>query len=420
MVSHRVCYLMIRAVTWPVRFLPYSVIHKLGSYLGRIAYYALPKFRKRTLSNLSLATSLEMTQQERVKIAKASFENLMITCLEYAKFDAEKNIEQIATCDNPELADQLMKEGKPVIFFCGHQANWEVLFLEGTRRMPGVAIGRPIKNELLYQWVLGIRQKYGGKIITPSQAIKEGLRGLKRGAFLGIVGDQGRPDSGYCSPFFGRTAWTSPIAAILAYRTGSPIMVAMTRRVEGKYRIRYSDPIWPNLEAPLQAEVDRMMREALGILEKSIRDIPEQWLWAHNRWKQQTLDKVKRTFRQECLCIMMPQEQTAFEMIREALPTFREIYPLEFITLFVPKEFAHLPLLDDVEVRTYSEFKELLVFEDQFKLVYNFSSYKPVKKHFMGLCAVKVIDLQELKKLSGLTADQPFGSHLKGAVCHAS
>ena len=59
--------------------------------------------------------------------------------------------------------------------------------------MPGVAIGRPVKNHFLYNWVVSMREKYGGKIIAPNQAIKEGLRGLKKGAFLGIVGDQGCP-----------------------------------------------------------------------------------------------------------------------------------------------------------------------------------------------------------------------------------
>ena len=114
--------------------------------------------------------------------------------------------------------------------------------------MPGVAIGRPIKNKLLYNWVTSIRQKFGGKMIAPQNAIREGLRGLKKGAFLGIVGDQGMPNSGFSSPFFGRNAWTSPIAAILSHRTGSPIMVATTHRSEGKYSIHYSEPIWPNTE----------------------------------------------------------------------------------------------------------------------------------------------------------------------------
>jgi KDO2-lipid IV(A) lauroyltransferase len=384
-----------------------------------LAFHLLPKFRKRTLSNLSLATSLNLSPEEKLKIAKGSFENLMITCLEFAKFSVEKEIERIATCENPELAAQLMKEGKPVIFFCGHQANWEVLFLEGTRRMPGVAIGRPVKNHRLYAWVLAMRQKYGGKIIEPKSAIKEGLRGLKRGAFLGIVGDQGMPDSGYSSPFFGRRAWTSPMAAILAYRTGSPIMVASTRRIDGKYRIHYSNPIWPDQQQPLNEEVDRMMRLSLSLLEESIRQAPEQWLWTHNRWKQQTPDKLKRSFRQECLLIALPQEQSLFDELLKLLPAFRELYPLEFITLFVPKQFAGTPLLNDAEIILYETLADLLIRGDQFKLVFNFSGFPEVSSHFKKLSAFTVVDLKMLKRLSTLPPDAPLKHHLKQAVCRA-
>ena len=78
----------------------------------------------------------------------------MITCLEYAKFAKEKEISRVVICENPEAAQAILNEGKGIIFFCGHQSNWEVLFLEGTSRMPGVAIGRPIKNQKLYDWVL--------------------------------------------------------------------------------------------------------------------------------------------------------------------------------------------------------------------------------------------------------------------------
>ncbi len=419
MVKHILSYILIRAITWPVQFLPYPAIHRLGSWAGRLAFHLLPKFRKRTLSNLSLATSLNLSLDEQQSIAKASFENLMITCLEFAKLAAESKIERIASCENPEVADKLMKEGKPVIFFCGHQANWEVLFLEGTSRMPGVAIGRPVKNKRLYQWVLNMRQKYGGKIIEPKSAIKEGLRGLKRGAFLGIVGDQGMPDSGYSCPFFGRTAWTSPIAAILSYRTGSPIIVASTRRIDGKYRIHYSDPIWPDPAQPLQAEIDRMMRQALSLLEKSIQWAPEQWLWAHNRWKQQTLDKIKRPFRQECLCIVMPQEKGQFDQIAALLPTFKEIYPLEFITVFVPAELASIPLLIDAEITCYATHSDLFVTDYRYKLVYNFSGYTEVGTHFKKLSAFTVIDLPGIKRLSGLSSDAPLDHHLKQAVCRA-
>ncbi len=393
MKTHAFSFLLIRLLTLPMAALPYRAIHRIGALLGSLAYYLMPKFRKRAWSNLLLATDLKCTEKQMKQIAKGSFQNLMITCLEYPKLALEKNMAAIALCENPEKANEIMQTGKGVIFFCGHQANWEILFLEGTSRMPGVAIGRPIENRLLYNWVLSIRQKFGGKIITPQHAIREGLRALKRGAFLGIVGDQGMPDSGYSSPFLGKRAWTSPIPAILAYRTGTPIIVATTRRTEGKYRIHYSDPIWPNPEAPLEKEIDRMMRESLARLEESIRKNPEQWLWQHNRWKQQTLDLINPPFRQESICIILPPDPSLFPH----LETFRKIYPFEFLTFFVPQGFESAIPLSDVEILTYTT---PFIKDYRFKLVFNFTHH-PLRRHFLGLSAFHVFTLKDLKKIAG-------------------
>ena len=384
----------------------YPAIHRLGTFLGTCTYYCIPKFRKRSLSNLALASSLDLSEEEIPHLAKASLQNLMITCLEYAKFASEKDIHRVVTCVNPETADQLMKDNKPVIFFCGHQANWEVLFLEGTKRMPGVAIGRPIKNIDLYNWVLSIRQKHGGKMIAPQNAIREGLRGLKKGSFLGIVGDQGMPDSGYSSPFFGRSAWTSPMAAILSHRTGSPIIVATTRRKEGKYFIHYSDPIWPNTDAPMDQEVDRLMKESLSRLEDKIKAEPGQWLWSHNRWKQQTPEKLKARFRHETILIILPEEKLD-------LAVFREIYPHEFITVYTPQMDV---CLNGAEILPYTNESDLLRRDFRFKLVFNFSSSVGVKPHFKKLAAFEVISLEELYAEAKVDKTMPFPEMLKKAL----
>ena len=409
MLTHRLSFIFILIATWPVRWLSYAHIHALGEFLGSCAYYLIPKFRKRSLSNLSLASSLTLSEEQIRHYAKASLQNLMITCLEYAKFDSETKIDRVATCVNPEQANLLMKENRPVIFFCGHQSNWEILFLEGTSRMPGVAIGRPIKNTYLYNWVLGVRQKFGGKMIAPHNAIREGLRGLKKGCFLGIVGDQGMPDSGYSSPFFGRRAWTSPIAAILSHRTGSPIIVATTARKEGKYFIHYSDPIYPNSEAPAETEIDRLMKASLLALESTIREKPGEWLWSHNRWKQQTPDKIKRGFRHESILIVLPQ-QSAID-----LSAFREIYPYEFITVLAPQG-AEVSL-EGAEVFHYSCEDELLRQDFRFKLVFNFTECKKIGPHYKKLAAFKVATLKEIQTLAG--CDAPFPETLKRALLKA-
>jgi Kdo2-lipid IVA lauroyltransferase/acyltransferase len=419
MKTEHITFGLIRFLTFPAIWLSYQQLHSLGKFLGTLAYYCLPKFRKRALSNLALATDLPLSQKEIIRLAKESFQNLMITCLEYPKLASEKDISKVAYCTNPEPAASLLKEGKGVIFFCGHQANWEILFLEGTSRMPGVAIGRPIKNRLLYNWVLSIRQKFGGKIITPQNAIKEGLKGLKKGSFLGIVGDQGMPDSGFCSPFLGRLAWTSPIAAILSYRTGTPIIVATTLRENGKYRIDYSQPIWPNQNLPLETEIERLMNQSLKLLEESIKKEPGQWMWQHNRWKQQTPEKIKRRFRHDSLCIIFPSDKTEFDHIASHLPVFRKIYPLEFITLIIPEKFKHFTLLPDVEKITYQEYGDLLLEDFRFKLVFNFSAYKTLRAHFLSLSAFEVITLEDLKELADLETSQDLTQILEKSLCNA-
>lgn len=421
MIKDFLAYSLIRAFTAPIALLPYSAVQRIGEALGLLAYYLSPKFRKRTLSNLSLATALNLSPDELVSTAKRSMQNLMITCLEYAKLARENNIRAIATCENPQEAEALLQQGNPVIFFCAHQANWEVLFLEGTTRMPGVAIGRPIKNKYLYDWVIQMREKFGGTIITPKNAIREGMKALKKGRFLGIVGDQGMPDSGFSSPFLGRMAWTSPIPAILSYRTNHPIIVASTHRVNGHYKIHYSPPIWPNLNKPMEEEIPRIMGECLHYLETSIIAHPEQWLWQHNRWKQQTLDKIRRPFRQEALCIILPEDEKNYTKVCSALPAFRLIYPTELIALFVPKN-RPLPqeaLIEGVEVHYYSSTKDLLVRDYRFKLLFDFLGNHAVRKHFFSLSVSTIVDMPTLYELAKAKPEEDLTVVLQRAICHA-
>jgi Kdo2-lipid IVA lauroyltransferase/acyltransferase len=208
-VSNELVYYLIRIITFPFQWMPYSWIRVSGRFVGIIGFYLMRDYRKRSLSNVALASSLAFSKKEILKTAKKSFQNLAINCLEYPKLAREKRISDVIHCENPETANALYAQGHGIIFFCGHQANWEVLFLDGTTRMKGIAIGKPVKNKRLYQWIVSIRERHGGTIIAPRNAVREGLRALRKGVFMGIVGDQGMPDSGYSFPFLGRRAWTS-------------------------------------------------------------------------------------------------------------------------------------------------------------------------------------------------------------------
>jgi len=401
---------------FPFRWLPYSWIRGIGRAVGILGFYSLKNYRKRTLSNLALASSLQLNEEQIIRVAKESFQNLAINCLEYPRLAADRNLSSFIHCENPEVANALAAKGQGIIFFCAHQSNWEVLFLDGTSRMKGVAIGKSIKNKRLYKWIVSIRERNGGKIIAPHNAIREGLRGLKKGAFLGIVGDQGMPSSGYAYPFLGRKAWTSTAPALLAYRTNSPVIFAETRRVPSGYKIHYSEPIWPNLTKPMEEEIPRIMDEALHLLEESVKRSPGEWLWQHNRWKQQTPHNITKRFRHDCLCIIMPQDKAEYTKIAPHLSALREIYPTEFISVLMPEEMRKLPIpLERAECLYYRKPSEMLLSDYRFKLVFNFTNNSRVSPHYLQRSAFEVLTLADLNKLAS-SENEPLSTMFKRAL----
>lgn len=373
--------------------LPYSLIHFVGRCVGSLAYYFYRPFRKKALANLAIAYGNIKSEKEREKIAKLSFQNLMITLLEFFRFKRSRgHLEEIVTLqDNPRVRE-VVEQGKGIVFLSAHQANWEVPFLVLTEKYRGVAIGRPIKNRRLYHYVLSVRQMNGGKIVMPKNAIRQGLKALKKGEFLGIVGDQAYPESPYSYPLFGTRAWTASTPALLAYKTGVPLVVGSTKRVHGRYVVSGSDPIWPNLNLPIKDEIPRMMDVAMHQLESSIKERPEQWMWVHDRWKQQGIDHVKRKYRYGFILVVLPPNIEPF------LPTIsllKLIYPRSFLTFFVPKGAA-LPTTD-AEMWTYEKKSDLFVRDWRFQLVLDLYGIEKLRSHFLKLGAFKVLTLKKIK-----------------------
>jgi KDO2-lipid IV(A) lauroyltransferase len=217
---------------------------------------------------------------------------------------------------------------------------------------------------------------------------------------MGIVGDQGMPDSGYSFPFLGRRAWTSTAPALLSYRTNSPIIFAETRRVKTGYKIHYSEPIWPNLSEPMEQEVTRLMDKALTLLQESIKESPGDWLWQHNRWKQQTPQTIYKPYRHDCVCIILPQEKSHFKPFAQHIHTLKKIYDANFLVFVIPEQYRGEIQMGMEEVVYYRKMRETLLDDYRFKLIFNFTGYKPIYAHYERLSAFNVLDLPTLQKLA--------------------
>lgn len=401
--KQKLAYILLRICIYPIGLLPISLIRRLGRGLGYLLFYCMKNYRKRTLSNLSLATSLQLDGTSLRKMAIRSFQNLAIVALEYPKFARMRDPSRWITCKNRDKIAGLLREGQGVIFFCGHQANWETLFLDGTKHMPGAAIGKQIKNPYLYKWILSIREQYGGKIIEQKRALKEGLHYLQQGAFLGILGDQADPESTFSFPFFGRKTKVSLAPALLSYKSKCPIAVATVKRTNKGYEILYSDPLWPDRSKPLKQEVFRLMKETLLVFEASVKKAPDEWLWQHNKYKQQNKRHILPRFRHESILFLFDEAHLTFF---PELSTFRKIYPNAFFFIFLPKN-APKPdkTLDFEEVHFYEKPSELLLNDYRYKCVFNFTGFQAIKRHFSRKGAYEVLNYQDFVRLAPLQTE---------------
>ena len=86
--------------------------------------------------------------------------------------------------------------------------------------------------------------------------------------------------------FFGIPASTFQGPAQFAYRTGSPIVCCcIVRRDDETHDVIFFPPLYPRKDADRKAEILRLTREHTKILEEYVSRYPEDYFWAHRRWK---------------------------------------------------------------------------------------------------------------------------------------
>ena len=174
------------------------------------------------------------------------------------------------------------EKGQGVILVSGHFGQWDATrILLKEQGLETGAIYRP-NNNIYYEpyFVRGIEA--AGKPIFPKGAdgLKGMIRHLKKGGRVAILADQ-HLDEGARLPLLGRPSMTTLSPAQLALRHNALLIPVWSIRDDD------TDCVHILLEAPIPQDTpERMMTFFNERLEAQVRAHPEQWLWAHRRWKK--------------------------------------------------------------------------------------------------------------------------------------
>ena len=103
---------------------------------------------------------------------------------------------------------------------------------------------------------------------------------------IGELIDQDTHGAGVFVPFFGRPAHTPPGAALLALRGRVPVITAfIQRRPGGGHLVRMAAV--PLGEGNGRGRVTELTARFTAAIEAQIRRAPAEWVWWHERWRQQ-------------------------------------------------------------------------------------------------------------------------------------
>ena len=101
-----------------------------------------------------------------------------------------------------------------------------------------------------------------------------------------MVADQRGPQEAMKIRFFGKEVSVHTGPAILALKTGAPLLYGIpVRQNDYSYETVMKEISRDNLPDSYEEKVKEISQRHMNYLESFIRKYPEQWLWMHKRWK---------------------------------------------------------------------------------------------------------------------------------------
>jgi histidinol-phosphate phosphatase family protein len=281
-----------------LRLLPWWAAEKLAAGLAWILFYLIPRRRRITIQNLKQAFRREKNSKEIRSLAKESYRHLAYVFVEFCKAGAmeSKEITSRVQIEGAEYFNAATAQGRGVIAITSHLGNWELgNMAHAIHWTPPNVLARPLDNPYLNDFVNRQRQRFGNRIINSKSpgAIRDILKALNRGEWVGFMMDQNvRGDRGVFVDYFGKVAYTHKVVALIAQRTGAPVVPTfIIRKKDRTHQLIYGKPmdiaVTGDRDRDLVVNTQRMTRT----IESYIRKHPEQWLWIHDRWKKQPKNK---------------------------------------------------------------------------------------------------------------------------------
>jgi len=270
--------------------LPRRAARFVGASFIAAAYRLRRPLRDAAMFNLRLAFP-DWSDAQRAQVVRGMIRQVGWMAGEFSQFPryTPERIKKIVTIDGEENFENAARRGKGVLFLTGHMSAWELApFAHALYGHPLHFLVRPVANRRVDALINHYRCLSGNQPIEKNRAARAMLKVLGDGGTVGILSDHNTSlDEGVFVNFFGIPASTTSGLARIALRTDAAVVPGFLCWDEalGRYRLQFG----PAVELVRTGDEDADVRENTArfthVIEEYVCAHPDQWLWAHKRWK---------------------------------------------------------------------------------------------------------------------------------------
>ncbi len=289
--SHRVQYACLRTVQAVMTLFPISWTGHFLSGLLRFVFRCFWPLRKETISRVREVFGAETPVARCRVIARRSVWNLMMNFVELfhaAKMDRDYLKEHLEGADEAlaKLQAAINKYGGAVIAL-PHMGNWDLAGIAcSSFGFPLMAVGRPQNNPLVEAWMRRCRLNFQTVDRRHPSSFVRVAHHLKSGGVFAILPDVRHNKPGVSTTVFGKPEVQLGKGMVKFARMANvPVVPIVMERLDASHhKLHVYEPILPDLDVVADEDAARITQQVWDIIEKHVREKPEQWFWHNRRW----------------------------------------------------------------------------------------------------------------------------------------
>ena len=278
-----------------VRALPEKSAYAIFERIGKIVLSRNGARMKRLRSNLQRVLPGNGPDEMDQLMREAVSSSMRYWCDTFRCSDWSKSrISMTVTATREELLSVPMKDGRGVVVALPHAGNWDHAgFYFCAMGFPLVSVVERVKPEALFNKFLEYRQNMGMEVLAlDGRSMGTLMQRAREGALIALVSDRDLSRSGVDVDFFGHPARMPAGAALLAIRTGIPLITAFVSYTNTGIHIEFN-----SVEIPSQGteteRVIKVVQECADLFAKGIAKHPQDWhmlqrIWTDGDFKERT------------------------------------------------------------------------------------------------------------------------------------